>query len=126
MIVVIRVEDDALFQRKRNDLLCDVPITFTQAALGGEMDVPTLKGKARLKIPAGTQPGAVLRMRGLGFPAFNGGHGGDQLVRVLVEIPRKLTRPQAAAVEALQEAANPDGYPKRRVFASRLERWCER
>lgn len=123
LIVVIRVEEEALFKRTRNDLLCDVPITFTQAALGGNVDVPTLSGKARLKIPAGTQPGTVLRMRGLGFPPFHAGHGGDQLVRVLVEVPRTLTGKQAEAVEALHETVSPDGYPNHHAFASRLERW---
>lgn len=126
LFVVINVEENALFKRVRNDLLCVVPITFTQAALGGEVYVPTLSGKAQLKIPAGTQPVAILRMRGLGFPAFNGRGGGDQLVRVLVEIPRKLTGPQAAAIEALHEAANLDEYPKQRLFASRLKHWCKR
>ncbi len=125
LIVVINVEKDTLFQRKRNDLICEVPITFTQAVLGGNVEVPTLIGKARLKIPAGTQPGAVLRMRGQGFPPFNGGHTGDQLVRVIVEIPRNLTDDQRLAVQALHENPDSDAYQKHHVFAENLLRWSK-
>lgn len=124
LIVVIRVQEDALFQRKRNDLLCDVPITFSQAVLGGSVEVPTLQGRAQLKIPAGTQSGSTLRMRGLGMPPFNGGHGGDQLVRVNVEIPTNVSDSQAAAVRALDEHPDSPGYPRHKKFTENLKRWC--
>lgn len=126
LIVVISVEEDALFQRKRNDLICDVPITFSQAVLGGNVEVPTLIGKARLKIPAGTQPGTLLRMRGQGFPPLNGGRIGDQLVRVIVEIPRHVTDDQRVAVGALHETTDSTAYPKQHAFAESLRRWCKR
>lgn len=125
LYVVIEVEENALFQRKRNDLLCDVPITFTQAALGGAVEVPTLQGKARLTIPPGTQTGAVLRMRGQGFPSFDGGRRGDQLVRVIVEIPKKITQNQREAIQHLGEAINEESYPKHSAFANTLKRWCD-
>lgn len=124
LYVVIEVEENALFQRKRNDLLCTVPITFTQAALGGAVEVPTLQGKARLAIPPGTQTGAILRMRGQGFPAFDGGHRGDQLVRVIVEIPRKVSQNQREAIQSLNEAISEETYPKRSAFTDTLKRWC--
>jgi molecular chaperone DnaJ len=122
---VIKVEENILFQRKRNDIICEVPITFTQAVLGGTVEVPTLHGKARLKIPAGTQAGAILRMRGQGFPSLNGGHRGDQLVTVVVEIPRKVTQDQRKAIQNLHEASSLDAYPKHRIFAESLKRWCK-
>lgn len=124
LYVVIEVEENGLFQRKRNDILCDVPITFTQAALGGVIEVPTLQGKARLTIPPGTQTGAVLRMRGQGFPAFDGGRRGDQLVRVIVEIPKKITQNQRKAIQHLDEVINEESYPKHSAFADTLKRWC--
>lgn len=124
LYVVIDVEKNALFQRERNDVLCNVPITFTQASLGGTIEVPTLQGKARLTIPAGTQTGAILRMRGQGFPAFDGGHQGDQLVRVVVETPRNIKPEQRAAIQNLNETSSPDAYPKRQAFAEKFKRWC--
>lgn len=124
LFVVLNVAQDALFQRKRNDIICEVPITFTQAVLGGTIEVPTLRGKATLKIPAGTQTGAVMRMRGQGFSAINGGHTGDQLVKVIVEIPRKVTQGQGMAIQRLREIAGVEAYPKHHAFANSLKRWC--
>lgn len=125
LFVVVNVEESKLFQRKRNDLLCEVPITFTQAVLGDTVEVPTLHGKARLKIPAGTQPGAILRMRGQGFPAINGGQIGDQLVKVVVEIPQKITQDQVEAIRKFHETNRLESYPKRANYADNLKRWCE-
>jgi molecular chaperone DnaJ len=123
---VIQVEENELFHLKGNDMICEVPITFTQAALGGTVEVPTLHGKARLKIPAGTQANSVLRMRGQGFPALNGGRTGDQLVTVIVEIPRHVTPDQRAAIQNLHETSSLGAYPKHQAFADTLTRWCER
>ena len=125
LYVVIMVEENVLFTRKRNDILCEVPITFTRAALGGVVEVPRLQGKARLTIPAGTQPGAVLRMRGLGFPGLNGGHKGDQLVTVSVEVPKSLSQEQQKIILNLHETIGPDTYPKLYAFKEQLTRWCE-
>jgi molecular chaperone DnaJ len=125
LYLVIDVEENELFHRERNDILCNVPITFTQAVLGGIIEVPTLQGKAaQLTIPAGTQTGAILRMRGQGFPAFNGGHQGDQLVRVVVETPRNINLEQRAVIQNLHETSSPNAYPKRQAFAEKLKRWC--
>ena len=125
LFVVLNTEEDELFRLKRNDILCEVPITFTQAALGGAVEVPTLHGKARLNIPAGTQSGAVLRMRGQGFPPLNGGHRGDQMVTVFVEIPNKVNQDQRKGIQNLHEASNSDAYPKHRIFADSLRRWSK-
>lgn len=123
LFVVIKVEENILFRRERNDVICEAPITFTQAVLGGSVEVPTLQGNAKLKIPPGTQSGAILRMRGQGFPGFNGGFRGDQLVRVIVEIPKKVTHDQIMAIQNLHETSDSDAYPKHHVFADRLKRW---
>lgn len=123
LFVMVRVEESNLFQRKRNDILCEVPITFTQAVLGDTVEVPTILGKARLKIPAGTQSGAILRMHGQGFPPLNGEQRGDQLVRVMIEIPRKVTPGQVAAIQELHETSSGDVYPKHNAYAERLRRW---
>jgi molecular chaperone DnaJ len=100
LYVYLTVEEHALFQREGQDIVCAVPISFVQAALGSEIDVPTLTGPMKLKIPAGTQPGHVFRFRGKGFPHLRGGGSGDQLCRILVEVPAKLTAKQK---ELLQE-----------------------
>ncbi len=125
LFVVVKVEENELFRRERNDVICEVPITFTQAVLGGTVEVPTLHGKARLKIPTGTQTDTILRMRGQGFPPFNGGHKGDQLVRVVVEIPRRVTQDQVVAIQNLHETSSLDAYPKHHAFADNLKRWRE-
>ena len=83
-----------VFERHGDDILCDVPIDFVQAALGTETEVPTLNGKARLKIPAGTQSRRVFRLRGKGMPRLHGRGHGDQLVRIIVEVPSKVSSKQ--------------------------------
>lgn len=90
----IFVKPHPFFVREGNDICCDLPITFSQAALGTETEVPTLEGKGTLKIPRGTQIGTLLRMRGLGVTSVNGHGRGDQLVRVVVAVPTKLTKRQ--------------------------------
>ncbi len=125
LFVVIVIEENTLFKLKRNNVLCEVPISFTQAALGGMIEVPTLRGKAKLKIPAGTQTGAILRMRGQGFPSLDGKHTGDQLVTVTVEIPACLTPAQQDTIQNLHEAGSLESYPQRRAFTERLRKWCE-
>ena len=83
-----------MFERHGNNIYLEAPITFTQAALGSKIEVPTLKGKAELKIPAGTQTGTVFKMKGKGVPSLHGYGNGDQLVRVIVQTPKKLNKKQ--------------------------------
>ncbi|MHC4883605.1 MAG: molecular chaperone DnaJ [Planctomycetota bacterium] len=87
----IMVKEHEFYERHNDDVYCEVPITFSQAALGAELEVPTLKGKARLKIPDGTQSGQVFRLRGQGITNVHGRGIGDQIVRVVLETPKKLT-----------------------------------
>lgn len=90
VIVYVAEKEHEYFERHGDDILYTLPISFTQAALGAEVEVPTLTGRARVKIPAGIQSGKVLRLRGKGIPELNGYRTGDELVQVLVWTPTKL------------------------------------
>jgi molecular chaperone DnaJ len=94
LYVVVQVETHPIFVRENLDILCDVPISFVQAALGAEIDVPTLDGKVKMKIPSGTQSGKVFRMKGRGVKDVQGFQQGDQHVRVTVETPTHLMSKQ--------------------------------
>jgi molecular chaperone DnaJ len=106
LYVVFRVKPHDFFERDGNDIFCEVPITFAQAALGDEIEVPTLDGKVKLKIPAGTQTGTRFRLRGHGVPYLNRSGKGDQHVKVVVVTPTKLTDRQK---ELLREFAEISG-----------------
>ncbi len=103
IIVVLEVEDDPRFTREGADLIHDLVVTFTQAALGAEVEVPMVGGTARVKVPAGTQPGRMLRMRGKGLPQLRGGGRGDLIVRVHVWVPTELTPEQESALRQYAE-----------------------
>jgi len=94
LYVVVHVKDHRLFERDGNNLNIEVPISFVTASLGGEIEVPTLKGKATLKIPSGTQTGTTFRMRGKGLPSLHGDGNGNQNVKVIIQTPKKLTKKQ--------------------------------
>jgi molecular chaperone DnaJ len=106
LYVAIAVDDHEVFRRDGNDVLCDVKVGFPQAALGAELDVPTLDGEIKMKIKEGTQSGSVFRLRGKGVPDLHGYGRGDQLTRIIVETPRHLSPRQR---ELLQEFAEDAG-----------------
>ncbi|MBI2136265.1 molecular chaperone DnaJ [Candidatus Woesearchaeota archaeon] len=117
LYVVIHVKDHDLFKREGNDLYVDAPIPFTVAALGGEIEVPTLDGKATLKIPSGTQPGTIFRMKGKGIPALQGYGTGNENVHVTVEVPDKLSSKQKELLEELNKTfSEKKGGFFRRIF----------
>lgn len=116
LVILIEVEEDSRFHREGADILYELPVTFTQAALGAEVEVPTVEGKARLKVPRGTQSGRLLRMRGRGLPRLNEGGRGDQIVQVSVWTPTSLSQEQEAALKELREvesSPDPAGTEKR-------------
>jgi molecular chaperone DnaJ len=103
LYVDVAVRPHPFFSRTENDIYCEVPISFAQAALGAEIEVPTLTGKAPLKIPRGTPSGTLLRLRGLGVTDVRGRRRGDQVVRVVVHVPAKLTRRQEELLREFEQ-----------------------
>ncbi len=120
--MVIHVREHPVFARQDNDVVVEVPVSFPQAALGIEIDVPTLDGKVKLKLPAGTQSGKVFRLKGKGFVDLHGYGRGDELVRIVVETPRRLTARQR---ELLEEFAKISGeevtHPLSKGFVDKIK-----
>jgi molecular chaperone DnaJ len=106
LYVVLHVKQHPFFTREGNELYCALPLTFAQAALGAEVDVPILNGVAQLKVPAGTQNADVLRLRGKGMPSLHGRGRGDACYSVVVEVPRKLTSRQREILEDYQRVSS--------------------
>lgn len=123
LYIVLHVKEHAIFERHDDDLFCLIPIKFTLAALGGTIDVPTLNGKAALKIPAGTQSGTTFRLRGKGIPDLRSGQPGDQLVRVEIEVPKKLNGEQREALEAFALACGDADSPVSEGFFEKAKKW---
>lgn len=122
LVVAVRVRPHPLLSREGKDLLCEVPVTFCELALGGEVEVPTLDGRVKMKIPPGTQSGTVFRLRGRGMPTGDGAARaarGDQRVRVVVETPEQLTARQRALLEELA-GSFPGESPRRRAYLEQL------
>ena len=116
LYVVVHVKPHKIFQRNNSDILCDVSIGFAQAALGTEIDVPTLDGKAKLKIPAGTQTHTVFRLRGKGLPRLHGYGSGNELVRVIISTPKRLTSKQRQLLTELANETGESVVVKKRFF----------
>ncbi|WP_242392086.1 molecular chaperone DnaJ [Anaeromyxobacter oryzisoli] len=116
LYVVIQVREHPIFSREGTEVLCEMPISFAQAALGGQIDVPTLDGKDVLKIPAGTQTGKVFRLKGRGIPSLGGGGRGDQHVRVAVETPTHLSKEQRELLERFAALSGEETNPRARSF----------
>jgi len=123
LYVVIHLKEHAVFQRDEENLYCEVPIRFSMAALGGEVNVPTLEGKATLKIPAGTQGGTLFKLRGKGVPTLNSTSRGDLLVRVLVEVPSKLNSEQRKKLEEFSELCGDENTPLHKSFFEKAREW---
>ena len=117
LLVEIYIKRHPIFERERNTVYCEVPITFTQAALGAEIQVPTLDGKMTYEIPEGTQTGKSFTIRGKGVPVLNNpGRRGDQIFTVVVETPTKLTKEQKDLLRQLDEGLDVKSNPKRKKF----------
>jgi molecular chaperone DnaJ len=116
LYVVIYVEPHSLFERQGDDIFCQTPISFTQAALGARIDVPTLEGKETLTIPRGTQSGTLFRLRGAGMPRLKGHGRGDQVIQVVVKTPTNLTKRQEELLKELAEISGEAVTPKRKGF----------
>ncbi len=123
LYIVLSVKEHELFERQGEDLFCEIPIKFTIAVLGGTIEVPTLSGKASLKIPGGTQSGTTFRLRGKGMPSLRGTHQGDQLVRVHVEVPQSLTSEQRTLLEEFARVSGDAGEPTSKKFFDKAKKF---
>lgn len=123
LYVVIRVRPHDVFRRDGKDILCEVPVSAAEAAAGGIVDVPTVSGRTRMKIPAGTQNGMTLRLRGKGMPALKGGARGDELVRIFVETPVNLTARQKELFDELAKSITESNLPKQTEFKRKAARF---
>ena len=121
LLVTVRVRKHDIFVRDGANVLCEMPITFAQAALGATIEVPTLDGKVRYNVPEGTQTGTTFRLRGKGIPYVGYKTRGDQFVTVVVETPQKLTQKQKDLLRQFDDGASEDTQPKRKSFFDRLK-----
>jgi molecular chaperone DnaJ len=119
--VVVDVAPHPFFTRIGDDVVCRVPITFAQAALGGHVEVPTLDGKVKVRVPASTQPGSVLRIRDKGIAHRLRGGRGDQLVEVALEVPARLTARARELIEELGHELGEDVQPQQKSFVEKLK-----
>ena len=121
LLVTVRVRKHDIFVRDGANVLCEMPITFAQAALGATIEVPTLDGKVRYNVPEGTQTGTTFRLRGKGIPYVGYKTRGDQFVTVVVETPQKLTQKQKDLLRQFDDGASEETQPKRKRFFDRLK-----
>lgn len=123
LYVVTRVREHPLFQREGAHLIVTVPVSFSQAALGAEVEVPTLEGREKITLPRGTQYGHQVRLRGKGMPSLHGRGRGDLIVQVIIEIPRKLTKRQEELLRELAQIEQKNVTPQQKTFLEHLRDW---
>jgi molecular chaperone DnaJ len=116
----ISIKQHSLFSRHNNDLVCQFPISFAQAALGAKVEVPTLDGRTELDIPPGTQHGEVFKLRGKGLPDLRSRRVGDELIQVMIEIPKRLTEKQKQLLRDYAATEDHSVMPQRKSFLEKL------
>ncbi len=121
LYVVLKVKPHSFFEREGNDLHCIVPISFTQAALGAEISIPTLEGTHNLKVPDGTQSGSRARIRGKGVPFLNGHGRGDLFVEFHVQTPHKLNKRQKELLQELEGMSKIENSPQERSLLGKVK-----
>ena len=122
LYVVLHIKAHEIFQRDGDDLICEVPVSFAQAALGAEIEVPTLEGRANIKVPAGTQPGTIFRVKGKGVKNLQGYGHGDLHVRIQIEVPTRLTGEQKEKLRQFSESCGDDANPISRSFFEKAKK----
>ena len=125
LYVVMHVRPHEVFQRDGLDVLCEIPIEFPTAALGGVVEVPTISGKTKMKIPPGTQNRTVLRLKGKGIPSLRGGRRGDQHLRVFVEVPKNLNKEQKELLKKYSEVQNKSSHPIMDAFFKKAKNFIK-
>jgi molecular chaperone DnaJ len=118
----IAVKPHPMFSRHHNDIVCQIPISFTQAALGSKIEVPTLKGRDELEVPAGTQHGEVFKLKGKGLPDLRTSRSGDEIVQILIEIPKKLSDRQKQLLKEFAASEDEKILPQRKSFVDKLKK----
>lgn len=126
LYVILHVARHELFERSSDELLCEVPVPFEIAALGGEVEVPTIDGFAKIKIAAGTETGKILRLKGKGMPNIEGYSRGDLHVQIKIEVPSKLSSEQKKMLKEYMDTCNDSNYPLKKKFMERAEAFYER
>ena len=122
LLISVSIKPHHILTRDGSSVLCEVPITFAQATLGAEIEVPTLDGKVKYTVPAGTQTGTVFRLRGKGITVINTTRRGDQYVRVNIEVPKDLTQKQKDLLIQFAEATDDTAYSQRKSFFEKLNK----
>ncbi len=125
LLITVRVKPHKLFVRQGSDIMCDYPITFVQATLGGEVKVPTVDGSVTYNIPEGTQPGTVFRLKGKGAVKLSGSTRGDQYVKIQVEIPKGITEKQKDLLRQFDDSVDPSKYKRRKSFGEKIKDFFE-
>ena len=121
LLIAVAVRPHEVFRREGTSVLCEAPITFTQAVLGAELEIPTIDGKVKYTIPEGTQSGTTFRLKGKGIPGLNGRARGDQYVTVYIETPRNLNREQKEALRKFSETLGESNYEQRKSFFGKFK-----
>jgi molecular chaperone DnaJ len=121
----VRVESHPYFQRRGDDLLVEIPVSFTQAALGATIPVPSLGGEVEVTVPRGTNPGEVFRVRGHGVPNLHSGRKGDLHVRVTIDVPSRITDEQEELLRRFAATEKIDVRPKKRGLFEKFKDWLE-
>lgn len=121
LFVTIKVKPHSLFKRQGNDVICEMPITFVQAALGAELEVPTLDGKVKYTMPEGTQTGSVFRLKNKGIPFLRGNGRGDHYIKVDIDVPKKLNEKQKAMLKEFADISGDDVHEQRKSFFDKMK-----
>ena len=119
--VYVNVRPHPIFERRGDDVWCEMPITFSQAALGAEVTVPTIDGRVSYQVREGTQPGDVFKLKGKGIPHINGRGRGDQYVRVNIEVPKNLSEKQKKLLREFEETSTDENQVKRKSFWDKVK-----
>ena len=122
LLITITVRPHELFRREGTSVLCEAPITFAQAVLGAELEIPTIDGKVKYDLPEGTQSGTTFRLKGKGIPSLNGRGRGDQYVTVYIETPRNLNREQKEALKKFAASVGDNNYEERKKFFKKFKK----